>query len=93
MLLSPRVGVAVAVADAEDAPAADAPCQAVCQPLVTQDVVLAVPLETIRNNAKQTTGRCTSAIQIRAASGYELAKKSNKVNEELGSPIREKFGR
>ena len=59
MLLSPRVGVAVAVADAEDAPAADAPdvdvpaadapCQAVCQPLVTQDVVLAVLLETIRN--------------------------------------------
>ena len=59
VLLSRRVGVVVAVADAEDAPdvdvpaadapAADAPCQAACQPLVTQDVILAVPLETTHN--------------------------------------------
>ena len=64
VLLSRRVGVVVAVADAEDAPAADAPdvdvpaadapaadapCQAACQPLVTQDVILAVPLGTTHN--------------------------------------------
>ena len=87
MLLSPRVGVAVAVADAEDAPAADAPdvdvpaadapaadapCQAVCQPLVTQDVVLAVLLETIRNRQQVDARVLFKFVRLVARSSQEI---------------------